>query len=201
MEGLIAGKILSAASFAAHAHVNQRRKNKEAAPYINHPLKVACALADAGVTDTDVLCAAILHDTVEDTGTSPETLEAHFGSRVASIVKECSDDKSKPKVERKRLQIEHIKDASESARLVKLADKLDNLSNLLADPPLDWSPAVVKGYALWSFAVIRASPIFPTQAEASMRLIGALTRVLERLGVNINDGPEQGDLEAYYALI
>ena len=69
--------ILQAASFAAHKHKDQRRKDDGASPYINHPLEVASVLAsEAGVVDESLLVAALLHDTVEDTETTldePET--------------------------------------------------------------------------------------------------------------------------------
>lgn len=83
--------------------------------------------------------AAILHDTVEDTDTTLDELEEHFGTEVRNIVDECSDDKSLPKQERKRLQIEHAKSASKQAKLVKLADKLYNLRDLEKNLPSGWT--------------------------------------------------------------
>lgn len=77
-----------------------------------------------------VLQAALLHDTVEDTDTSPAELEAKFGPVVARIVREVTDDKSLPKQERKRQQVEHAPQCSHQAKLVKLADKLYNLRDL-----------------------------------------------------------------------
>lgn len=77
-----------------------------------------------------VLQAALLHDTVEDTDTSPAELEAKFGPIVARIVQEVTDDKSLPKQERKRQQVEHAPHCSRQAKLVKLADKLYNLRDL-----------------------------------------------------------------------
>lgn len=83
--------------------------------------------------------AAILHDTVEDTDTTFDELEEHFGAEVRNIVAECSDDKNLPKQERKRLQIEHAKGASKRAKLVKLADKLYNLRDLERNLPSGWT--------------------------------------------------------------
>lgn len=77
-----------------------------------------------------VLQAALLHDTVEDTDTTPAELEAKFGPIVARIVQEVTDDKSLPKQERKRQQVEHAPHCSHQAKLVKLADKLYNLRDL-----------------------------------------------------------------------
>lgn len=91
-------------------------------PYINHTIGVANLLTEANVIDQNVLMAAILHDTVEDTDTSFDEIEEHFGKAVRDIVAEVTDDKSKPKQERKRLQVIHAKTASREAKLVKLAE-------------------------------------------------------------------------------
>lgn len=147
--------ILNAASFAADKHRGQRRKDAEASPYINHPLALADILArEGGVEDATVIAAALLHDTVEDTETSIEEIEARFGKRVASMVAEVTDDKSLPKEERKRLQV--VKSASKSpgAKLVKLADKTANLRDLLATPPADWSAERRMQYFEWAREVV-----------------------------------------------
>ena len=100
--------VLRAADMAARWHVDQRRKGIAAEPYINHLLEVASLVTEAtGGTDPDVVIAALLHDTVEDQGVTSETLAAEFGQHVADIVLEVTDDKSLPKVERKRLQVTH----------------------------------------------------------------------------------------------
>lgn len=116
-------------------HKDQRRKDASKSPYINHPLQVVDLLTQAGVTDVKVLIAGVLHDTVEDTGTSYEEIQARFGKDVSSMVAEVSDDKSLSKVRRKQLQIEHVLHASEGAKLIKLADKYSNLSDLMSNPP------------------------------------------------------------------
>src|SRR5919206_226093 len=103
--------------------IDQRRKDAEASPYINHPIALADVLVnEGGVTDIEVLCAALLHDTVEDTATTHEELVNAFGSRIARIVAEGTDDQRLPKAERKRLQVEHAPTISKEAKLVKLAD-------------------------------------------------------------------------------
>src|SRR5690349_3850684 len=100
--------LLHALAFAAHKHRDQRRKDAEASPYINHPIALAEVLAgEGGVTDIEVLAAALLHDTIEDTDTTIEELREQFGARIAGVVGEVTDDKDLPKAERKRLQIEH----------------------------------------------------------------------------------------------
>ncbi len=149
------GVILKAASFAAEKHRDQRRKDAEASPYINHPIALADVLANEGhVTDPDVISAALLHDTIEDTETTADELRDIFGDTVTEIVLEVTDDKSLPKAERKRLQIEHAAHASPQAKLVKLADKICNLRDILASPPADWSVARKQDYFVWSAKVV-----------------------------------------------
>lgn len=147
--------LLKAASFAAQKHKNQRRKDVDASPYINHPLSLAHILAsEGGVSNPTVLAAALLHDTVEDTDTTFEELEMEFGSEVASIVAEVTDDKSLEKAERKRLQIVKSSAKSHSAKLVKLADKISNLHDIANSPPADWSSDRRREYFDWASQVV-----------------------------------------------
>src|SRR3989338_11253527 len=119
---------LKALAFSAHKHLDQRRKAGQASPYINHPIGLANVLRnEGGIRDEAVICAALLHDTVEDTETSPEELQREFGLRICRIVLEATDDQRLHKQERKRLQIEHAPHLSRRAKLVKLADKICNL--------------------------------------------------------------------------
>ncbi|MBS0380747.1 MAG: bifunctional (p)ppGpp synthetase/guanosine-3',5'-bis(diphosphate) 3'-pyrophosphohydrolase [Proteobacteria bacterium] len=144
-------RILRAALFAAQKHRNQRRKDKEASPYINHPIALADLLASAGLAgETDVLLAALLHDTVEDTDTTFAELKRRFGSKVAGIVREVTDDKSLPKQRRKELQVEHAPHLSREAKLVKLADKICNLRDISSSPPADWPLARRREYFDWA---------------------------------------------------
>ena len=146
---------IKAAAFAADKHRDQRRKGADAAPYINHPIAVAHVLAaEADIEDVDVLCAAILHDTIEDTETTATELEAAFGTRIAAIVLEVTDDKSLAKEVRKQLQIEHAAHLSREAKLVKLADKICNLRDILAAPPADWSFERKADYFTWAERVV-----------------------------------------------
>ena len=128
--------LLRAAVFAAERHRAQKRKDAQASPYINHPLQVAELLASVGgVDDARVLAAAVLHDTLEDTQTTPAELEERFGSEVRVMVEEVSDDKSLPKLERKRLQIDHASGLSAGAKLIKLGDKISNVKDVVENPP------------------------------------------------------------------
>jgi GTP diphosphokinase / guanosine-3',5'-bis(diphosphate) 3'-diphosphatase len=148
-------KLLAAIGFAADKHRNQRRKDYEASPYINHPIALANVLAnEAGVEDECVFIAAILHDTIEDTDTTVEELLLAFGKDVTDVVMEVTDDKSLPKADRKRLQIEHAPHLSGRAKLVKLADKICNLRDIANSPPADWSLERKQEYFDWAKAVV-----------------------------------------------
>ena len=154
MKGELA-QLLKALAFAAHKHRDQRRKDAEASPYINHPIALADVLVnEGGVSDVEVICAALLHDTVEDTATTHEELTNAFGSRIARIVAEVTDDKSLAKEERKRLQIEHAPALSHEAKLVKLADKICNLRDVAHRPPAHWDLARRREYFEWAKKVV-----------------------------------------------
>lgn len=148
--------LLKAISFAADKHRNQRRKDQDASPYINHPITVATILAEEGfVNDVKILIAAILHDTVEDTETTFEELEQIFGIDVSSVVREVTDDKKLPKLKRKELQIEHAQHASPSAKQIKIADKISNIRDILNAPPKDWSIERRQEYLDWTYKVVK----------------------------------------------
>src|SRR5947208_9791605 len=147
--------ILRALAFAAEKHRDQRRKNAEASPYINHPIALANMLANEGhVDDSVVICAALLHDTIEDTETTPEELRGTFGDEIADIVREVTDDKLLSKQHRKRLQIEHAGSLSDKAKLVKLADKICNLRDMAQQPPAEWDLSRRQEYFDWAKAVV-----------------------------------------------
>ena len=151
----LAVALLTALSFAARKHRDQRRKGVEAPPYINHPIEVADILARiGGVDDVTVLQAALLHDTVEDTQTSPDELDREFGSAVRTLVEEVTDDKTLPKSERKRLQIEHAPHLSPRAKLIKLADKICNVRDVMHTPPKDWDQRRRSDYLDWAERVV-----------------------------------------------
>jgi guanosine-3',5'-bis(diphosphate) 3'-pyrophosphohydrolase len=147
--------VLQALSFAARKHSHQRRKGSDHAPYINHPISVLDLLwRVGGVRQADVLAAGVLHDTLEDTDTTPQELEAAFGRVVLELVQEVSDDKSLLNAERKRLQIEHAGRLSNGAKLIKLADKISNVRDLHRTPPIFWSRQRRLEYLDWSARVV-----------------------------------------------
>jgi guanosine-3',5'-bis(diphosphate) 3'-pyrophosphohydrolase len=152
-------RLLDAISFAAERHRNQRRKDREASPYINHPIALATVLANDGrVADVEVLQAAVLHDTIEDTETTFDELVVRFGARVAGIVAEVTDDKNLPRDVRKRLQIEDAPNKTPQAALVKLADKICNLRDIASAPPAGWSLERRREYFEWARRVVDGLP-------------------------------------------
>ena len=146
--------LFAALRFAAERHSNQLRKGVAGYPYINHVIAVTELLARSGVDDVETLQAALLHDTIEDTETTPEELAAAFGDAVRDLVLEVSDDPSLPREERKRLQIAHAPELSERARRIKIADKTCNITDIAHDPPPDWSLTRRLEYVAWAEAVV-----------------------------------------------
>jgi len=147
--------LFEALHFAADKHRFQKRKDPEASPYINHPIAAAELLARVGgVTDTVTLMAALLHDTVEDTETTPEELEDRFGAEVREVVMEVTDDKTLPKEVRKQLQIEHAPNLSPRAKLIKLVDKICNVTDVTHNPPAKWSVQRRREYLDWATRVV-----------------------------------------------
>ncbi len=150
-----AALLVDAAAFAAAKHRNQRRKDAEASPYINHPLELARILAvDGDVADAQTIAAALLHDTIEDTQTTFEELKERFGKVVADIVAEVTDNKALSNAERKHLQEVHAPHLTTRAKLVKLADKIANVRDVADNPPADWSLARRQEYFDWAARVV-----------------------------------------------
>jgi GTP diphosphokinase / guanosine-3',5'-bis(diphosphate) 3'-diphosphatase len=149
------GSLLKAIHFSADKHRDQRRKDMKESPYINHPIELAETLWEiGGVRDTIPLIAAILHDTLEDTETTPDEIRTLFGEKILSVVLEVTDDKSLPSQVRKQLQVEHAPRISLEAKLVKLADKICNLDDLLHSPPRTWNLGRRREYLLWTERVV-----------------------------------------------
>lgn len=155
---------LYAAAFAAERHRFQRRKGDDSS-YICHPLRVGLMLSSYDNQNDNLIVAGILHDTVEDTATSLGDIKFLFGVEVAKIVDEVSDDKSLPKVTRKKLQVENASKKSRNAQLIKLADKIDNLRDLTRVPPKGWTVDDIRGYFLWARAVVKNIPDIPSMFQ------------------------------------
>ncbi|MBO0752911.1 MAG: HD domain-containing protein [Bradyrhizobiaceae bacterium] len=132
-------KVLHAALVAAQWHTTQRRKGKAQEPYVNHLVEVAYLVAACGASE-DVICAALLHDAIEDQGVTAATIAGMFGADVAAMVCEVTDDKTLPKAERRALQVVRAPHLTPGAKLVKLADKISNVRSIASSPPADWPP-------------------------------------------------------------
>ena len=144
------GCFLAALRFSAEKHSRQKRKDAAQTPYIIHPIHVTELLwTVGGIRNIPILIAAILHDTVEDTGAGPEEIKEQFGEQVLGFVLEVTDDKSLPKEERKRLQIIHAPQLSPAAKCIKLADKICNLRDIYQSPPADWPLERIQKYFRW----------------------------------------------------
>jgi guanosine-3',5'-bis(diphosphate) 3'-pyrophosphohydrolase len=147
--------VFRALKFAAGKHALQRRKGGDDIPYINHPIEVAMILATvAEVDDADILAAAILHDTVEDTETLESEIETEFGAHVLSLVMECTDDTNLPKERRKEAQIQSAPKKTAKAKLIKLADKTSNVGDMGTSPPKTWSLQRRREYLDWTEKVV-----------------------------------------------
>ncbi len=148
-------EFLRAAAFAARKHQHQRRKDAEASPYINHPLEVAAILVEeGGVTDPLTLTAAVLHDTLEDTETTPEELAAAFGPATRDLVLELTDDKRLPRAERRARQAATATRLSDRAKLIRIADKIANVRDVTHNPPTHWDLKRRREYIDWTEAVL-----------------------------------------------
>ena len=151
--------VVRALHYAAQQHSTQRRKDAAASPYINHPVGLLYVLAvEAGITNTVVLAAAALHDTIEDTTTTADDLRRLFGNQITEIVLEVTDDKRLDKNERKRLQVAHAHKKSAEAAMVKFADKICNLRDMASSPPASWSIERRRDYFDWAKSVVDGLP-------------------------------------------
>jgi GTP diphosphokinase / guanosine-3',5'-bis(diphosphate) 3'-diphosphatase len=166
--------LLKALSFAADKHRFQTRKDSAGTPYINHPIKVALTLLETGKeTDPNLLTAAVLHDTIEDTDTTQEEIAANFGKDVLDIVMEVTDDKTLPKEQRKQLQVSQAPKKSANARKLKLADKICNVHDIIHNPPGNWTVERKLNYLLWAEQVLQGL------AGANQPLEQELRRVID----------------------
>jgi (p)ppGpp synthase/HD superfamily hydrolase len=150
-------RLSRALDYAAQKHSAQRRKGVAQEPYINHLSEVALLLAEAtDGRDTNLIIAGLLHDCIEDQGVTHDELVAQFGDDIADLVRECTDDKSLPKAERKRLQVANAPHKSERARMLKLADKTSNLRSVRLSPPAHWDAKRRADYFIWAQEVVTA---------------------------------------------
>lgn len=172
--------VTRAADFAARRHADQRRKGTAREPYVNHLAEVATLLAESvEAPNAWLIAAGWLHDSIEDTGTTHRELADLFGPVVADLVAEVTDDKSLPKAERKRLQVERAPHKSPDAKAIKIADKISNLRSLASSPPDGWDRAQLLDYVTWAERVVAGcrgtnaalESIFDQSADAARRAV------------------------------
>jgi (p)ppGpp synthase/HD superfamily hydrolase len=160
-------RVMEAALTAARWHSSQRRKGSVDEPYINHLLEVASLVSKTTRgNDINLVVAALLHDAIEDQGIGRSLIAQQFGDDVASLVEEVTDDKSLPKVVRKRLQVEHAPEKSNRAKILKLADKISNVTAIGKDPPADWPIVRQRAYIQWGRDVVAGLRGASTELEA-----------------------------------
>jgi (p)ppGpp synthase/HD superfamily hydrolase len=149
--------VTRAMDFAAHKHATQKRKGIRGESYVIHLTEVARLLAEAtDGMDPLLVMSGMLHDTVEDTDTTPGDLASAFGPEIASIVAEVTDDKTLDKEARKRLQVQTAPGKSLRARMIKIADKTANLHSIAESPPIGWSARRKAEYVAWAREVVAA---------------------------------------------
>lgn len=178
--------VLKAAHQAALWHAGQRRKGTNQEPYVNHLLEVSQLVASSpeGRGEENAVIAALLHDAIEDQGVTAEIIAEMFNRDVAGLVLEVTDDKSLDNQVRKALQIANAPHKSPRAALIKLADKISNVTAVANDPPVHWGLERCVAYVAWSRAVVKGLPLaspsllaqFETVATRADRIIGAATQ-------------------------
>ena len=147
--------VSEAAELAARRHNGMARKGRGSEPYINHLAEVANLLsAETDGADTEHVAAGWPPDTIEDTETTREELALTFSERVASLVVECTDDMSLPKAERRRRQVIDGPHKSSGAKLIKIADKISNISARVHRDPTGEERDDLIDYADWAEQVV-----------------------------------------------
>jgi guanosine-3',5'-bis(diphosphate) 3'-pyrophosphohydrolase len=145
-----------AALTAAEAHKGQTRKGGEV-PYVNHVIEVAHLVAEAGGTP-EMVAAALLHDTVEDSDTTAEAVAALFGPCIATLVAgltDPSDWEGLDRADRKRRQAMHMAKAPRAIRRIKIADQTSNVRDV-GRLPAGWEPADARAYIAGAAEVVAA---------------------------------------------
>jgi len=146
------GLLIEALQFASEKHSGQFRKGSGSVPYINHPISVLQLLYETGCLEYDVLIAAVLHDVMEDSYVSQSELESLFGTEVASLVAEVTDDMSLSREERKRVQKENAEFLSYKAKQIRIAYKICNVRDVTQEE-LDWDTQTKLRYLEWADSV------------------------------------------------
>lgn len=174
------GRIARAVDLAIRAHEGQRRGHGRRRPFVNHVADVARRVSESPDLDEATLLAALLHDVAEKTSHSLPAIERDFGTEVAGIVAELTDDPDLSRRGRRRYQVEHAPVMSPRAKRVKLADKASKLAEIAASPPRWWGRAKARRELRWARAVAEglrgADPVLEAAFD---REVAALERALE----------------------
>ncbi len=166
-----------AKEFAMRAHEGQFRKGAAREPYTVHLEEVAALAVRFGGSDA-VIAAAWLHDTIEDCSVTAADLQGLFGAEITALVLELTDDKSLPKDERKRRQVQNAPGKSPGAALVKICDKMSNVRAVGETPPVGWPRARQIAYLDWAEEVVGALPAVAEPARTEFRRVLGATRAL-----------------------
>ena len=176
-------KILEAFEFAVQAHGFQKRKYTNE-PYIAHPIRVAQMVADTLQYrhDEDVIIAALLHDTVEDTSVTLEQIGEHFNWRVAGFVRELTDEplSTGNRKQRKSMDNSRLMGASGAAQTIKCADTIDNTDSIVDNDP-GFGPRYIEEKRVLLPLLQRAVPSLWSEAtmvveQAALRIQGLTER-------------------------
>jgi len=146
--------IFQALEFVAVKHQYLRRGGYDKLPYVNHLIKVANLIQEVGLgQNTSLMLVAILHDVVEDTDVTSEQISGKFGSEVGAVVQELTDDMTLTYEERKMRQIQNAPNLSFLARVIRIADKICNIRDII-EYPVDWTPEKKLNYVINSSQVL-----------------------------------------------
>lgn len=150
--------VARASDYAARKHALDRRKGAAAEPYINHLAEVALLVAEATRgQDAELIAAAYLHDTLEDTDATFEELAALFGRDVAVTVRDVTNDPDVPSHEKKHWQARMIASKGAAARRIKIADQTSNVLGIIHSPPMDWNEERRRTYVRGAALVVSAA--------------------------------------------
>ena len=154
-----AGVVFDALMFGAEKHKGQVRSNPKKTPYIIHPIEVADFVMRIGkVYDKEILVAALLHDVMDEAGTTYEEISNLYGKTVSQYVQEMTVKKELTLKEQKKLQIIQAFHQTPSVAIIKLSDKLSNLGTLAKTPPTSWTRDRIDQYFQWAQSVIENLP-------------------------------------------
>jgi (p)ppGpp synthase/HD superfamily hydrolase len=170
--------VAEALDFATQAHEGQFRKGSAKIPYITHPVRVTQSLWDCGERSPIVLAAALLHDTIEDCGKTYAEIQQRFGTAVANLVLEVTDEPGLSGKARKEMQVLRAPTMSIGAKKIKMADKGDNLNDIVDHDP-GWSDFSMRGYVASAIQVIEAmgnadqicAPLYDRFTAATQRVL------------------------------